>query len=423
MYNEVRWEFLQLLEKQEIYWMQRAKQFWLKEGDQNTRFFHKYASQRRKTNMIDRIKDSSGQWCETGEQIQAVIENYFSTLFTATSLNGQLSQREEVGQVSLQDNMDLVLDVTEEEVRVAVFAMHPEKSPGIDGFNPAFYQVFWNIVKHDVIQFCQRFMNTRELPDGVNQTLVCLIPKIKNPQTMADLRPISLCNVLMRILSKVLSNRLKACLGSIISDKQSAFIEGRLLTDALVAFEVNHYMRRKNQGKYGVAGLKIDISKAYDRLEWGFIKNMMTKFGFQQQWIDRVMKLINSVSYTFTHNGQEFGNVKPTRGLRQGDPISPYIYILCAEGLSAMIRRNESAGLIHGCAVARGAPIISHLLFADDCYFFFKAIESEANVMKKILNRYEEISGQVVNFNKSSVVFSANTKEEDKEKVCEQLGV
>lgn len=254
-----------------------------------------------------------------------------------------------------------------------------------------------------------------ELPEGVNQTLVCLIPKIKTPQTMADLRSIFLCNMLMRILSKVLYNRLKGCLGSIISDKQSTFVEGRLLRDnALIAFEVNHFMRRNNQGKHGIAGLKIDISKSYDTLEWGFIENKMHKFVFQQQWIDRVMKLINSVSYTFTHNGQGFGNVRPTRGLRQGYPISPYIYILCAEGLSAMIRRNESASLIYGCTVARGAPTISHLLFASDCYFFFRAVESKVNVMKRILKRYEEISGQVVNFNKSLVVFSANTKEKDK---------
>lgn len=108
---------------------------------------------------------------------------------------------------------------------------------------------------------------------------------------------------------------------------------------------------------------------------------------------------------------------------RQGDPISPYLYILCAEGLSAMIRRNESVGLIHGCTIARGAPTISHLLFADDCYFFFRAVETEANVMKRILNRYEEMSGQVVNFNKSTVVFSPNTTEENRTKVCSQLGV
>lgn len=241
---------------------------------------------------------------------------------------------------------------------------------------------------------------------------------------MQDLRPISLCNVVIRILSKVLSNRLKSCLGSIISEKQSAFIEGRLLTDnALVAFELNHYMRRRTQGKIGMVGLKIDISKAYDRLEWGFLRHIMEKFGFHEVWMDRIMQLVCSVSYSFLHNGVEFGNVVPRRGLRQGDPISPYLYIMCAEGLSAIIRRHETVGLLHGCTIARGAPTISHLLFADDCYFFFKAIEVEASVMKGILNRYAEISGQLINYSKSIVTFSPNTSEENKQAVCMQLGV
>lgn len=154
-------------------------------------------------------------------------------------------------------------------------------------------------------KFCKDYMTIGILPEGVNRSLVCLIPKVKVPHTMADIRPISLCNVLVRIISKVLTNRLKTCLNLIISDKQSAFIEGRLLTDnAMVAFEINHYMKRKMQGVNGVAGLKIDISKAYDRLEWDFIQNMLIRFGFHERWIDRVMKFIRSVSYSFIHNGK-----------------------------------------------------------------------------------------------------------------------
>lgn len=138
----------------------------------------------------------------------------------------------------------------------------------------------------------------------------------------------------------------------------------------MIAFKVNHYMKRRTQGKNGIAGLKIDISKAYDRLEWSFLQSMMIKFWFTQIWIDRVMNLVKSVTYSFLHNGTEFGNVVPARGLRQGDPISHYLYIMCAEGLSAIIRRHESAGLIHGFTIARGTPTISHMLFADDCCFF-----------------------------------------------------
>lgn len=157
--------------------------------------------------------------------------------------------------------------ISDEEVKAAIFAMHSDKAPGIDGLNPSFFQAYWNIVGKDVCMFCQKFFDTGELPGNLNTTLVCLIPKVKQPQRVTDLRPISLCNVLMRILSKVMENRVKPTLQIIILEQQIVFIENRLLTDnALVAFEVNHYIHRKTQGAIGVAGLKVDVSKAYDRL-------------------------------------------------------------------------------------------------------------------------------------------------------------
>lgn len=317
-----------------------------------------------------------------------------------------------------------MLPVNEMEVKTAMFAMHYDKSPGIDGLNPEFFQSYWDVVGNDVTVFCQRFFETGELPEGVNRTLVCLIPKVKQPKQMSEVRPVSLCNVLIRIISKIMANRLKPCLNSIISDKQSAFIEGRLLTDnAMIASEINHYIKRKMRRIDGVAGLKVDVSKAYDRLEWGFLEQMLNRFGFPSIWIQRVMQCVQTVSYSFVLDGKVFGDVQPQRGLRQGDPISPYLYIICAEGLSGIIRQHEETGLIYGCKIARGAPRISHLLFADDCYFFFKATHSEANIMKHILQWYEKLSGQMINYNKSEVIFSPNTRVEERAAVCASLGV
>lgn len=263
--------------------------------------------------------------------------------------------------------------VTVEEVEHAVFTMFPDKSPGVDGVNPAFFQTYRDIVKGDVTKFCQILFDTGVLPDHINRTIVCLIPKVKHPKQMSDLRPISLCNVLMRILSKVMTNRLKSCLQNIVSLYQSVFIKGKLLTNnAWIAYEINHYLHRRTQGKSGVVGIKLDISKAYNRLEWSFVEKMLRKFNFHPVWIDRIMRCMSTVCYSFLRDVKIFGDVRPQRGVRQGGPISPYLYILCAEGLTAILRRYEDNGLIHGCKIAKGAPSISHLIFADDCYCFFE---------------------------------------------------
>lgn len=149
----------------------------------------------------------------------------------------------------------------------------------------------------------------------------------------------------------------------------------------------------------------------------------MNEFGFPHIWIQRVMQCIKTVSYSFLQEGNIFGEVHPQRGIRQGDPISPYLYIMCVEGLTGIIRNYEEKGWIHGCKVTRNAPSISHLLFADDCYFFFKSTQEEANNMRGILNKYAMLSGQMVNYGKSDIVFSPNTGRTERDSICESLGV
>lgn len=198
-------------------------------------------------------------------------------------------------------------------------------------------------------------------------------------------------------------------------------LKADLTDNALIAFTINHFMKRKTQGKNGIASLKIDILKAYARLKWGFIRNMMHKFGFSQLWIDRVMYCVESVKYSFIHD--MFGSITPGRGIRQRDPFSPYIYTMCVEGLSVIIWRSKETGMLHGCRVARGAPRISHFLFADACYLFYKATKMEAQIMERILHRYADISGQLINFNKLALMFLTKTKVEQRNEVSTQLGV
>ncbi|XP_019170153.1 PREDICTED: uncharacterized protein LOC109165716 [Ipomoea nil] len=225
-------------------------------------------------------------------------------------------------------------------------------------------------------------------------------------------------------MAKMIANRMKPFMDTIISESQSAFIPDRLITDnILIAAEVGHFLNRKQCGKAGWGALKLDMVKAYDKMEWTFLKQMMRALGFAERWVNLIMLCVTTVSYNILINGAVGGVVVPTRGLRQGDPLSPYLFIICAEGLSMMLQQAQSLGAIHGCRVARGAPAISHLFFADDSLLFFKINAQEGSAIKRCLEHYEKLSGQSINYHKSSICFSKNTTEEIREEVGAVLGV
>ena len=224
------------------------------------------------------------------------------------------------------------------EVEFALKQMAPLKAPGLDEMPPLFYQNFWSLVGSDVTTSILYYLNSGSLPTPLNHTFITLIPKTKNPERVTEFRPISLCNVLYKIFSKVLTNRLKRVLPHLISEHQSAFIKGRLITDnIMVAFETLHYMKNHNSGKNGFMALKLDMSKAYDRVEWSFLRQVMNRMGFNEKWVELVMECVSTVSYSLLINGDPMGNIKPSRGIRQGDPLSPYLFLLCSEGLHRMI--------------------------------------------------------------------------------------
>ena len=155
---------------------------------------------------------------------------------------------------------------------------------------PLFYQHFWSLSGECVTTAVLDFLNLGIIPPKFNETHIILIPKIKNPTKITQYRPISLSNVISRLASKVIANRLKRFLPKIISEHQSAFMSERLITDnILVAFETMHYLNQKRTGKNGEMALKLDMSKAFDRVEWGFLRDVMIKMGFDDSWVNLMM--------------------------------------------------------------------------------------------------------------------------------------
>jgi hypothetical protein len=170
-------------------------------------------------------------------------------------------------------------------------------------------------------------------------------------------------------------------------------------------------------------GIKLDMSKAYDRVEWDFLEAVMSKMGFAERWVSLIMACVRSVSYSIVVNGTPVGHINPSRGLRQGDPISPYLFLLCAEVLSSMLSKAESAGVITGVPTSKRGPKLTHLFFADDSLLFCKANSVEWRRLTKILERYEDASGQKLNKDKTSIFFSRNTSQEKREEIARLSGL
>lgn len=358
----LRYKLERLLDQQHVYWKQRAHSTWLAKGDRNTKFFHAQASERKRRNALSKLKDEGGGVVE-GKHLKNFIANQYQKLFLSTAG----SQDDEVldcvqAKVTQEMNDNLAAPFSSDEIWGALKDMGELKAPGADGMPVVFYRKFWSLAGEKVKEEVLDVLNGAAMPEGWNDTVIVLIPKTKSPENLKDLRPISLCNVVYKLISKVLANRLKLVLSEIISPSQSAFVPGRLITDnVLLAYELTHYLRQRRWGKQGVAAIKLDMSKAYDRVEWSFLQKIMLKLGFTGQWVEKVMECVTSVKYCIKVNGDYSCNIHPQRGLRQGDPLSPYLFILCAEGLSAMLQKAEVEGKIEGIRVCREAPRINHL--------------------------------------------------------------
>ncbi|KAL9672487.1 hypothetical protein QQ045_028738 [Rhodiola kirilowii] len=242
------------LEREELWWRQRSRVEWLQHEDRNTAYFHEKPSQRRRRNHIDRIKDQAGEFCEAETQIASIITNYFQEIFLSqVDVLGERWSREfEIIPKVVTEEMNEALNApfTEGEVKRALYQMNPSKALGLDEFSDMFYQCNWDTVGPEVVKEVLNCLNHGVLNVELNETLIVLVPKVKKAEKVEDLRPIRHCNVVMKLITKVLANRLKVVFPEIISKSQSAFIGGRLITDnILIAQELSHSMKCRNKQK------------------------------------------------------------------------------------------------------------------------------------------------------------------------------
>jgi hypothetical protein len=201
--------------------------------------------------------------------------------------------------ISDQINQALMAEVTDDEIGDALFQIGPLKAPGPDGLPARFFQRNWGLLKKEVCAAIKQFFRDGTIPDDFNMTKVVLIPKSSDPSDLKDYKPISLCSVFYKILSKCLVNRLIPHLNALISENQSAFLPCRLISDnALIAFECFHAIHRSRKGEDSFFAYKMDLSKAYDRVDWEFLEGALLKWGFDSKWVGWVMGCVRSVKFT-----------------------------------------------------------------------------------------------------------------------------
>ncbi|XP_074267199.1 uncharacterized protein LOC141590510 [Silene latifolia] len=415
-YVDLHSKYIEFNRAATLFWKQRAKINWIKEGDACTRFFFNSVKNRYNRNFIVGVKRSDSTWAFDNTEVVDLFNVYFHEIYRVHTQQESFQQYSRK-YMKLFSNLKFKLDddqrdsfsklFSRKEVRTAVFQLGPLKSPGPDGIPALFYQKYWFHVKREVEEAVLEILNKGIFPAEFNRTSIVLIPKTGTPEKVENYRPISLCNVIIKIVTKCISNRLKRVMSSLVGEYQNGFIPGRHISDnVLLSHELFHHISRKKKGKKGLLAIKVDMSKAYDRLNWNFIRCTLVAMNFPEIFIDLIMNCVSSVSYEVLLNGSPGKSFKPKAGVRQGDPISPYLFALGTEVLSQLLCVAQEKELLNGISVCRGATPISHLLFADDAIFFLEANQKSCQILCDILKDYCTASGQLINVDKTSITFS-----------------
>lgn len=299
-------------------WYQKARTKWIACGDKKTRFYKTLAVSKRRRNKVLCLKDDLNEWCHNQEELGRLATNHFKSLYSAEVTVSYIPNSILGFPSTLSDNSHIFSPIIDEgEIKEALFSMGSSKAPGPDGYNPGFFKKMWPILKDPIIQLVQNIFTTGSVPTLLNETLITLIPKVPNPETLSQFRPISLCNTLYKLIPKIVVNRLKPYLDDLISPNQCSFVAGRQgIDNVIITKEILHHFKTR-KSKNGAMIWKIDLEKAYDRISWDFLRNVLTELGLPTLWCNLIMSCVESSSFSVLWNGDKMQPFKPSRGIRQ----------------------------------------------------------------------------------------------------------
>lgn len=347
------------------------------------------------------------------EEIAAEAINFFQDQFTEVTIPRRFSIIKYVPSlVDMGQNSDLVKQPTKEEVKAAVFGLNGNTARGPDGFTGSFYQACWEIIGDDLFDMVRAFFRGHELPKCVTHTNLVLLPKKKEVSTFSEMRPISLSNFSNKVISRVIHERLVDLLPSLISEEQAGFVKGRnIVENILLTLEIITNIRLRTKAGPNVVK-KLDMTKAYDRLSWLFLTKILRKMGFVERFIGMIFGIVSNNWYSVLINGQAHGFFKSSRGIKQGDPLSPTLFILAAEALSRGLNALHLNLYFCGFGLPKWSPKVNHLAYADDTIIFSSSDATSLRLIMEVLSAYDVASGQLLNNAKSAIYLHHLTEEE-----------
>ncbi|GJU52590.1 RNA-directed DNA polymerase, eukaryota [Tanacetum coccineum] len=379
---------------------QKAKVKWAIEGDENSRYFHGVLNKKRSQSNIRGIM-VDGKWQDNPKVIKSEFFLHFRKRFEKPSANRILIDMNFPKTISIDQQTELEGAVSKEEVKKAVWDCGSDKSPGPDGFSFGFYRKFWTCIENDVFAAVNYFFTFGDIPKGCNACFIALIPKVHDANLVKDFRPISLIGSIYKIIAKILANRLVGVLGDIVNEVQSAFISDRQILDG--PFILNEVIQWCKSKKKQSLIFKVDFEKAYDSVRWDFLDDVLKKFGFGNKWRDWIQKCLRSSRGSIIINGSPTEEFQFFKGLKQGDPLSPFLFILIMESLHLSFQSVVDVGLFKGIHLS---PLVnlSHMFYADDAVFVGQWCDDNINTLVHVLECFFRASGLRINMSKSKIM-------------------
>ncbi|GJX79422.1 RNA-directed DNA polymerase, eukaryota [Tanacetum coccineum] len=335
------------------------------------------------------------------EVVKSEFFLHFRKRFEKPSANRILIDMNFPKTISIDQQTELEGAVSKEEVKKAVWDCGSDKSPGPDGFSFGFYRKFWTCIENDVFAAVNYFFTFGDIPKGCNACFIALIPKVHDANLVKDFRPISLIGSIYKIIAKILANRLVGVLGDIVNEVQSAFISDRQILDG--PFILNEVIQWCKSKKKQSLIFKVDFEKAYDSVRWDFLDDVLKKFGFGNKWRDWIQKCLRSSRGSIIINGSPTEEFQFFKGLKQGDPLSPFLFILIMESLHLSFQSVVDVGLFKGIHLS---PLVnlSHMFYADDAVFVGQWCDDNINTLVHVLECFFRASGLRINMSKSKIM-------------------